>query len=223
MQLVLRSKESVQEGVISFIFEPQEPLAWEPGQYLHYVLSHEGADDRGLERWFTIASAPYEKNIAITTRFDGERVSSFKSALRHMNEGETIEADGPKGKFVLQPGEHRHIFISGGIGITPFHSMIKQFAHDNHMPKIDLLYANRDGNFVYMDELQKISKDYPSLHIIEFAGKKIEEADLEPYLADESSIFYLSGPHFMVDAYEQLLKNKNIPETAILTDYFPGY
>lgn len=223
MNLLLKSKTTIQEGVKSFIFEPEEKITWEPGQYLHYVLEHDNPDDRGVERWFTIASAPYENEVAITTRFDGERMSSFKAALQQMDEGEIIEADGPKGKFILQPGEHRHVFISGGIGITPFHSMIKQFAHDNHMPKIDLLYANRDGNFVYMDELQRISKDFPSLHIVEFAGKQIEEGDLEPYLADKSSIFYLSGPHPMVDSYELLLKDNNVPETAILTDYFPGY
>src|SRR4051812_47232559 len=175
MKLVLKSKMPVQEGVISFDFEPEEPIGWEPGQYLHYVLQHENADERGLERWFTISSAPYEKDIMLTTRFDGQLKSSFKTALQDMEAGDVIEADGPKGKFVLQPGQHRHVFIAGGIGVTPFHSMLKQFAHDGNVPDIDLLYANRDDNFIFMDELEKISSEYPSFIITKFVGKKIEE------------------------------------------------
>jgi ferredoxin-NADP reductase len=223
MKLRLQSKKPEVEGVYSFVFEPEEPISWQAGQYLHYVLQHDYPDDRGVERWFTIASAPFEGVIQITTRFDGEKQSSFKKALFDMQPGGEIEADGPKGSFTLQEGEHHHVFIAGGIGITPFRSIIIQLAHDNQEKKIELMYANRDNNFVYGEELKSIQQNHPEFHVLEFVDKRIEEPDLQNFLQDKTAIYYLSGPRSMVEAYEQLLADKGVEKTAVMTDYFPGY
>jgi ferredoxin-NADP reductase len=223
MKLRLLSKKDETEGVTSFIFDPEESLNWQPGQYLHYVLEHDNPDERGTERWFTIATAPYEKNIMITTRFDGERQSSFKQALHNMQPGDEIEADGPKGQFTLQEGEHHHIFIAGGIGITPFRAMIMQLAHDSAEKRIDLLYANRDDKFVFADEFKQVQESNSQFKLLEFTDKRIEEQDLAEYLKDKSAIYYLSGPRSMVEAYEKLLSEKGVEKTAVMTDYFPGY
>jgi ferredoxin-NADP reductase len=223
MKLRLKSRKPEVEGVYTFIFEPEEPISWQAGQYLHYVLQHDNPDNRGMERWFTIASAPFEVFIQITTRFDGEKQSSFKKALLGMEPGGEIEADGPKGSFTLQEGEHHHIFIAGGIGITPFRSMVIQLAHDNQEKKIDLMYANRDNNFVFGEELKAIQQSHPDFRILEFVDKRIEESDLQNFLQDKSAIYYLSGPRSMVEAYEQLLADKGVEKTAVMTDYFPGY
>jgi len=223
MKMRLKSKQKEVEGVYSFIFEPEEPISWQPGQYLHYVLEHDNPDDRGTERWFTIASAPFENNITITTRFDGERMSSFKTALFNMQVDDAIEADGPKGKFILQEGEHRHVFIAGGIGITPFRSMVVQLVHDKQQKKIDLMYANRDNNFVYGDELKSLQANQPSFHLLEFIDKRIEDSDLQDFIQDKSAIYYLSGPRSMVEAYESMLIDKGVDKVAVMTDYFPGY
>jgi ferredoxin-NADP reductase len=223
MKLKLTDKRPEIKGVKTFIFEPQEPISWQPGQYLHYVLDHPDPDDRGTERWFTIASAPFEKHIQITTRFDGERESSFKQALDAMKPGDEIEADGPKGSFTLQEGEHHHVFIAGGIGITPYRSMLVQLAHDGKATAIDLMYANRDDNFVFGAELKELQASNPAFHILEFIDKRIEEPDLEKYLTDKTAVFYLSGPRSMVESYEQLFADRGIDKTAVMTDYFPGY
>jgi ferredoxin-NADP reductase len=223
MKLTLKEKHPEIAGVKTFIFEPEQPISWQPGQYMHYVLDHSDPDDRGTERWFTIASAPFEKHIQITTRFDGERESSFKRALDAMNPGDTIEADGPKGKFTLQEGEHPNIFIAGGIGITPYRSMLAQLAHDNKTSRIDLLYANRDSNFVFGEELKGIQSENPGFQILEFIDKHIEEPDLQGYLGDKSAIFYISGPEPMVEAYEELFDKLGVEKDRVKTDYFPGY
>lgn len=206
----------------SFIFDPQEAISWQAGQYLHYVLEHNNPDERGVERWFTIAAAPFENHIQITTRFDGEKQSSFKQALLAMEPSAQIEADGPKGSFTLLPGDIKHVFIAGGIGITPYRSMLAQMHHDNNMADIDLLYANRDQNFVFGEELKQIAAAHSSFKVIEFIDKRIQENDLEPYFQDNSAVFYLSGPRPMVESYEAQLKSK-VGEDRVKTDYFPGY
>ena len=69
MKLKLTARKREVPGVESFIFKPAEPIVWQAGQYLHYVLNHAPTDDRGSDRWFTIASAPYERHVMVTTRF----------------------------------------------------------------------------------------------------------------------------------------------------------
>jgi len=223
MKLKLIQNREETKGVRTFIFEPEQPIDWQPGQYMHYVLDHANADDRGTERWFTIASAPFEKHIQITTRFDGEIESSFKKAMDAMEPGDSIEADGPKGSFILQEGEHHHVFIAGGIGITPYRSMIVQLAHDKQQPRIDLLYANKDDNFVFKEELEGLQAINSDFKILEFVDKRIAEPDLEKYFSDKSAVFYLSGPRSMVESYEHLFADRGIEKTAVMTDYFPGY
>jgi ferredoxin-NADP reductase len=223
MKLRLKQKRDEVSGVVTFVFEPPEPIIWQPGQYMHYELDSPQPDDRGVERLFTISSAPFEKDIQVTTRFDGERVSSFKQALRAIEIGSEVEADGPKGSFLLAEGDGRHVLIAGGIGITPYRSMLAQLAHEGRDKKIDLLYANRDDNFVFGEELEALKAKLPSLTIHKFAGQQIEKSDLDEFLAGETSIFYLSGPKAMVESYEQLLTDSGVSEDRIKTDYFPGY
>ena len=222
MKMKFIMSKDQQPGVHTFVFEPSEPISWQPGQYMHYVLEHPDADDRGTERWFTIASPPYEKNIQITTRI-ADKSSSFKKALLAMKIGDSIDADGPKGQFILKEGDYHHILIAGGIGITPYHSMLAQLAHDNKPANADLLYANNDDNFVFDDQLASWAAKDPTLKIHKFVDKHIETEDFKPYLADANAIYYLSGPRAMVESYESLLPSLGVSKENVLTDYFPGY
>ncbi|MDE1925120.1 MAG: hypothetical protein KGH79_02985, partial [Patescibacteria group bacterium] len=67
MKLNLICRKTEAPGVESFVFGPAEPLSWKAGQFLHYVLHHEPTDSRGSDRWFTVASAPFEGEVMITT------------------------------------------------------------------------------------------------------------------------------------------------------------
>ncbi|HEU5005297.1 MAG TPA: FAD-dependent oxidoreductase [Candidatus Saccharimonadales bacterium] len=223
MKMQLIEKKQLQSSVYSFVFRPDQQVTWQPGQYMHYVLAHPDADDRGIERWFTISSAPYEKNIMITTRFSYEKSSSFKKALTELKVGDEIEADGPKGSFTYKEGDYRHVFIAGGIGITPYHSMLAELAHENKPANTDLLYANNDDNFVFGDELAAIAAHDPTLQIKKFVDKRISDQDLAPYAKQANAIFYLSGPRAMVENYEEVLKNLGVEADRVMTDYFPGY
>src|SRR3984893_17999900 len=83
MKFTLSATKQEASDTFSFIFAPEQPLQWKAGQLLRYVLNHPNPDDRGIERFFSIASAPYEKHVMLTTRFMSKR-SSFKKALKNL-------------------------------------------------------------------------------------------------------------------------------------------
>lgn len=220
--MLVDSKDEI-HGVHSFVFEPDQPLTWQAGQYMHYILNHSGADDRGVERWFTIAAAPYQKTIRITTRIAVGHSSSFKSALLKLQPGDMVEADGPKGEFVLKEGDFHHVLIAGGIGITPYYAMLNQLNHDAVPAHADLLYANNDDQFVFDDVLADWAIKDPTLRISKIIGRRINQADLKPFIDNKQSVFYLSGPEQMVEGYEDLLPELGVAKDRIVTDFFPGY
>jgi ferredoxin-NADP reductase len=184
MKLKLIESKDELPGVHTFVFESEQPVSWQPGQYMHYVFDHPEADGRGNERWFTIAAPPFEGKIHITTRIATDKGSSFKKALLNLRIGDTVEADGPEGDFVLKEGDFHHVLIAGGIGITPYYAMLSQLIHDNKPTNVDLLYANSDDKFVFNEELTAWAAKDPTLKIHKFIEKRITEEDLKPYVND---------------------------------------
>lgn len=59
------------------------------------------------------------------------------------------------------------IFIAGGIGITPFMSMLR-YIHDRKLKRnITLIWGNKtERDIVFRDELEKITMGMPSLKVI---------------------------------------------------------
>lgn len=222
LRLVQRKPEA--ESIESFIFEPEQPINWQAGQFLHYVLDHPNPDNRGTERWFTISAASFEVKPSITTRFIELGGSSFKQALRNMKIGDFIEGDTPEGDFIVDKSAQKHVLIAGGIGITPYRAMLLQLDHDSQNINADLLYANRDNNLAFETELNNLEQKQPNFHVVKFIdGRHIEKADLTKYADDKLNIFYLSGPKAMVGDFEQILADLEVAETSIKTDFFPGY
>ncbi len=225
MKIKIIEKKEETSGVTTFVFVPEPGFSWQAGQLLHYTLPHENPDDRGIERYFTNSAAPFEKNIHITTRYAGENSSSFKKALFSMNIGDSIEVDGLEGDFVLDDPNKEYVFIAGGIGITPFRSILADLDHQNKDVNITLLYGNRDDNFVFKDELEAFKSKHPGLKIFYFGGDNhIDEEAIRQRVPDLTKpIFYVSGPEPMVESFEKMLLNMGIPDEHLKRDFFPGY
>ncbi len=244
MKLKLKNTKQESSDVTSFIFEPEGELNFKPGQFLHYTLHHEPTDNRGSDRWFTVSSAPFEKTAKITTRFAKEKGSTFKEALKNLKVGDEIEAEGPEGDFTVDPSTLRRaqgrtelnqsatssgpggmVFIAGGIGITPFRSIILQLHHDNQPINVNLLYGNRNQEIVFKDEFEGIQKSHPEfkIHYI-ISPERIDEATIQRLVSNlQTPIFYVSGPEPMVEALGETLKKMGVTEDHIKQDWFPGY
>lgn len=225
MKLSLIETKPEVTGVVSFIFKPEEALSWKPGQYMHVMLPHENADDRGTERWFTISAAPFEINPSITTRIAADKGSSFKHALTALKAGDSVEVDYVDGDFTVDDAEKEYVFIAGGIGITPFHSILKEADHAGVKFNVTLIYANRDENVPFKMEIDSFASRNPNLHVHYLTSpQQIDEASIKEIVSDlMKPIFYLSGPEPMVKSLADVLKNMSIPAEHVKLDDFPGY
>lgn len=225
MKLRFIGSENVLGDVKSFVFEATAPLNWKPGQYIHYTLPHANQDDRGDERWFTISSAPSEQSIKITTRINAERSSSFKSALQDLKPGDEIDADQPEGDFTVDDTTKNYIFVAGGIGITPFRSILTEAEKQNQKLNVNLLYGNRNQDTAFADELNKLAKNNPNLKIEYIVSPEKIEAVLIKQRFDslKDPAVYVSGPEPMVESLVEELSKLGIDEKNIKADYFPGY
>jgi len=225
MKLKLAAKKIESPGVVSFIFKPQEPLVWKAGQFLHYVLNHTSTDDRGSDRWFTIASAPYERHVMITTRLASTKGSTFKKTLKGLKRGDEIEVSDLDGDFTLNDPKKECVFIAGGIGITPFRSILKQAAHDGKRLRVTLLYANRDKTVTYKKELETLAARNPAFQIhYLFKPQRIDKDAIRKLVPDlKKPVFYVSGPEPMVEDVGKMLQQLDVPQKHIKQDWFPGY
>jgi ferredoxin-NADP reductase/nitrite reductase/ring-hydroxylating ferredoxin subunit len=220
--------------------EPKGIFEYVAGQFAFFDIGNVHNDPKGPIRHFTIASSPTEDFILISTRI---RDSPYKKRLDSLQNGTVVNIRGPQGKFTLHEDYSRPaIFLSGGIGVTPFRSMIK-YATDKNLPvRIIMFDSNKnEQNILYkmeFDNCTKINKNLKVIYTITDEGQIAEEewkgengridvAMLKKHLelADlENSIFYICGPPAMIKAMQEILEqNLRIPLERIKIEEFTGY
>lgn len=237
LPLKLKRKILLALNTYEFVFVSEEKLKNTAGQYMEWTFPHKGVDSRGNRRFFTVASSPTEENVHIGIKFYPNG-SSFKRNLVNMEGGEKIVASLLSGEFVLPDDENKKlVFIAGGIGITPFRSIIKYLMDTNQRRDIVLFYSNNIvSDIVYKEIFDEAShklgikfvytltdtKNIPK----DWRGKAgyVDAQMIKDEVPDyKESIFYISGPHSMIETFKKTLKDMGIPSNQIKVDYFPGY
>jgi len=220
--LTLFEKEHLVDNIWAFRFQPSEPLEWTAGQYVRVELSHDDPDEEGTKRWFTNSAAPYEGIMQITTRVSQ---STFKQALSRMEPGDALQLiEKPEGDFTWQDDTLPMVFVAGGIGITPFHSILKQRAHDNLPLNVTLVYGGRTAELPFKNELEEWQALDESLKVRYSIGEPLTAEVLAKTVAGlNDSLVYVSGPEPMVQALSQDLTAHGLPESQLKRDEFPNY
>src|SRR3989344_6015013 len=165
MQLQIIEKKQEAPDTYTYYFLPDIPIIWKPGQFLRYRIPEATPDERGENRFFSIASAPFEGHVQLTTKFAPEKSSTFKKDLQKFEVGQTVESFGASGHFSMDDPNRRYVFIAGGIGITPFGAILMELDHNNLPLNGTLLYANRGKEAIFKDELEKLAKKHPEFKI----------------------------------------------------------
>jgi ferredoxin-NADP reductase/nitrite reductase/ring-hydroxylating ferredoxin subunit len=220
----------------------KKELDYISGQYAFFDIGGVFNDPEGPLRHFTIASSPTENFIMISTRI---RDTPYKKRLSSLEEKRTkVKVRGPMGKFILHEDHSKPaVFLSGGIGVTPFRSMIK-YVTDKQLPiKIVMFDSNRDeNNILYkneFDEYLKINKNLKIIYAITGEGGqpplghwegeigRIDKPMITKYVNEDDlnkSIFYICGPPAMLNAIQNILNEKlRIPKDRVKIEEFTGY
>lgn len=240
MKLKLVEKRDEAEGTKSFFFEPEKEVKYIAGQYFYYTLPKLNyPDERGTTRHFTISSSPTEgQNLRLTTRVRQE--SGYKKTLDEMNIGDIVEGEGPNGTFILdESNKNPQVFLAGGIGITPFRSIIKYATDKNLGIPMHLIYSNSTvEQITFRKDLEDLAKANPAFLKIYMTVSKPEESKEawsgivgridEPLVRKVTGAlvkptYWLCGPPPMVDALEQTLSTMKIPGDQIRSEKFTGY
>ncbi|KKT81343.1 MAG: Oxidoreductase FAD/NAD(P)-binding domain protein [Microgenomates group bacterium GW2011_GWC1_44_9] len=232
----LESKVQLSPDTIEFVFIPNKEFSFLPGQYVEWTLQHKRPDSRGNRRYFTIASSPTEELVRICSKFS-DKSSSFKKALKVLKVGDGIVGSQLDGEFVLpEDPDVKMVFIAGGVGITPFRSMIRSLLDTGQQRWMILFYVNKlEDDIVYKEVFDEgkaagLKTVYTLTDIVKVSEKwrgkvgYIDENMIKEEVPDyEDRVYYLSGPNMMVDLYKKLLMDMGIKQSEIKTDYFPGY
>lgn len=218
MLLKITGKRLETDQIFSLILAKPENFNFYPGQYLDVELPVK--DRRGNTRTFTISSSPTEDFLMITTK---KGVSKFKKAMEKLKGGDVINTTHPIGTFTLDESSPA-VFIAGGIGITPFRSIIKHTLDHKLNTPITLFYLNSTSDFLFKTELDKWQKNYSKLRVAYINTSKDSRLNTPntKYLIP-NTIYYLAGPPKMVDDFGSWLIGSGVDETNIRYDRFDGY
>jgi ferredoxin-NADP reductase len=198
---------------------PAQPLAWAAGQFIKIDLPHRAPDAAGTSRRFTIAAAPYEHAISITTRITD---TSFKRSLATLPIGQSVTLlDAPAGDFTWREAPAPHIFVAQGIGITPFYAIVKDRRHQGRPLHAHLMYASRpDSKILFEQELKAWAAADPTLRIT-FQSHPVIPNELAKKFPDLAKHFvYVSGPKPLIAL---CMPPYNLSLAHLKQDNFPGY
>ena len=235
--LELKEKIKIAPDIYDFIFSVNQKFSYKPGQYMEWTFRHNKPDGRGNRRYFTLASSPTENEIRVGIKFY-ENSSSFKKSMLATNPGSKIIASQLAGDFYL-PNDlnKKFLFIAGGIGITPFRSIIKYLLDTNQKRDAVLFYANKKASdIIYQDVFDKANEQLQIRTIYTLTDKAqippdwngkagyVDEQMIMQEVPDyKERVFYLSGRHSMVSSFEKTLSKIGVSKSQIITDFFPGF
>jgi ferredoxin-NADP reductase len=231
--LTLERIERAAADTYDFIFSSPRKLAFQAGQYLEWTLELAHPDNRGNRRYFTVASAPTEDAVRLGVKFY-PAASAFKRVLGAMAPGGIIYASQLAGSFTLPTDPDTKLaFLAGGIGMTPFRSMLQYLLDRNEARPIVVLYGNeRQQDIAYRDVLDA-AEDELGIRTV-YAVARGAERGQYPGVIDGRLVreaipdyrertFYISGPQAMVRALRRTLRTMGVRRSRIKVDFFPGF
>jgi ferredoxin-NADP reductase/Na+-transporting NADH:ubiquinone oxidoreductase subunit NqrB len=242
-----KKKQVIAKDTYEFVFGLEKGIAsplrglamtnYRAGQYMEWTLPHEHADSRGVRRFFTIASSPTEEEVRLGVRFCSE-ASSFKRRLMTLGQEDFIVGSGLAGDFVLPDDRSRKlVFVAGGIGVTPFRSMVKYLIEKKEKRDIVLLYFNKiEEEIAYRDIFDKAEGEIGLKAVYMLTDRehvsdgwkggvgRLDEEILVKVIPDfRERIFYISGPSGLVNSYRSVLLRAGVSRGNVKSDFFAGY
>jgi len=228
-------RKSIADSTILLKLERPHDFQFVAGLNLDLTLPDCDNDQFSGKRTLSIASAPYEPFIELAIR---TRPSPFKEAVAQLEPGDPVRIDGPYGTFGLRhDASTPAVFIAGGIGITPFLSIIRQMKRENWSGNVYLFYSNRRRAIsAYIDEFQSLGKEESWFNLIpvftrispdgsfgSFENGRVTPDMIRKHVPDvDSAHFYVVGGSEMVWSMVREL-DSIAPRERITVEDFTGF
>ena len=216
-------KEKISKDVYIFYFDRKNAdLDFLAGQYIHLYLPV-NEKGRGNSRMFTIASSPLEKDYIFIATKKGKSI--FKKSLFKLIPQTPVKFYGPSGGLILnEVKKPSYVFLSVGIGITPFRSIIKYVSQkDINVPITLLAGFSKKEDVLFYDELMDISKSNLNIKIIYFFSRLNEIFIRKSIKNINKHLYYIVGSSSAVSDLEEVVSGMGIPSDKIFTEIFEGY
>lgn len=227
------ARENVARGTLAIHLKKPDGFTFKAGQAVYVTLpALKEVDGKGLVRTFSIASGPDDPDLVIATRLTD---SALKRSLASLPVGSDIEIEGPYGDLAVHDDAARPaVFLAGGIGITPFRSMIRDAAKSGRARDLTLFYSNRSAeDAAFLSELEQTVGENSGFKLVptmtdapDWQGERgfITREMIERHVGDIARpVFYLAGPPAMVAAMETMLKSARVQTESIHAEEFAGY
>lgn len=206
------SAETISDSVARIIVRTnaaQDPLTWDPGQYVHITLPA-----TGVTRAYSMANAPdggreleFLIRLLPAGRFSGHIAAGLAI-------GEPVRLRGPFGKFSFR-GDATPVFVAGGTGLAPVLAIMRSLVRTNPLIEARLVFGTEREAFL-IDELATLRQSLPNLDVVTVRGRVTDH--LGP--VDPTRSYYLCGPPGMVGAAEELLIGAGVPRDRVHVERF---
>lgn len=244
------ARTPIATDTVAFFLERPAGFEFEAGQFVSLQLAdfdapQDGSDDG--ERMLSIASAPHDPHLMVAMRMRDTAFKRHLSACAIGANGAVVHLSPAMGDFVLPEDPSQPlVMLAGGIGITPFYSMLRHLqhraAHGQPVPPVTLLYGNRRHALAaWRDELAGLCADLPQLRVLHViadvqdappSGEGAQAAHAGMITAEliqqevrdwQACRYYIVGPTVMVAAMQDGLDACGVPFENVTIEFFAGY
>jgi ferredoxin-NADP reductase len=233
----LTKQQQVAEGTTAFFLKKPAGFEFAAGQSIDMTLiDPPEMDAEGNTRSFSLAATPHEPALMVATRL---RNTAFKRTLKGLQPGAEVKIEGPFGSMTLHRKTNRPaVILAGGIGITPFRSMIVQAIKAGTGHRLFLFYSNRrPEDAAFLAEFQELARQNANLTLVATMtnlekSKTAWTGDtghisiemLTKYVPDLADpVYYTAGPPALVAAMRDLLNDAGVDEDDVNSEDFSGY
>jgi len=231
MQVTFVRSHDEADNIKTFYFKPARQVDYTAGQFIELSIPHDNPDERGIKRWFTLSSSPTQELLTITTKFADEHSSSFKKALLSLEPETELHMSDPMGDFVLPKlVQTPLVFVAGGIGITPFHSILSWLADTQETRPIKLIYGVRSEDEIIFQETFNKAGVHATIVVSDASeawggenGRVTAELVLGLEQPSDDTLIYISGPEPMVESLQEDLKKAGVKQNQLVGDFFSNY
>ena len=240
--LALREIKPVARDTYMIVFDKPAGFQFQPGQFVDLYIDPPPPKGELLpaskpeSHSFSMASAPEETEIRFITR---DTKSDYKKRLLAMLPGQMAHVSEATGHLIKRAEPKRqHVFLAGGIGVTPFYSIIRHEFDSSADSDLVLLYSNRDfDDVIYHEEFLNLDRDFTGFSYVptltkqipdewpaHFERGRVDEAMIQRHVDDlRRAVFYIGGSIAFVTAARDILEKCGVTPTNILQEEFYGY